>query len=460
MPVSLLRRSAAPLALLIVAAVASAIVIAPSGGGAADGVAYVDARATSCRDGRSFDQARSPSTPWCSIERAVAAAPGGAIVEVRAGEYPALKVLGGRARGRTLTLRAYAGERPSLAGVWLRTARLRLEGFAMTGQSTIDKGSRDLQFVGNSFSPLGIQIFSPKDVLIARNRFHGIVLDPGASAPSGYALWVNSGSSHVERCCDRSGLAIRGNRFEDVENDAIQIGGGANDVVIERNRFERIRPTHGAHGDPIQLVGAARTKIRGNRIGDSAAGLTIVHSDNRGTVVENNVITGAGWACDCGHMPRSRFVNNTFWGNGFGGILLVDDQLEDQPATTGVVVRNNILQSLATGGSRTPRRRMFAAVDHNLVPSPGAKGGSLDVAGRPRFAPGGEFRLGPRSPAIDAGASRGAPARDARGYRRVDDPAIRDRGSGSRPWYDIGAFELCVAGGQRPSPRRARCRTR
>lgn len=455
---SLLRRTAAPLAVLIVAAVAAAVVIAPSGGGAADGVAYVDAHAAPCRDGRSFDQARSPSTPWCSIERAVEAAPGGATVAVRAGDYPTLEVVGGRTRARTLTLRAYAGERPSLAGVRLRTSRLRLEGFAMTDQSLVEKGSRELQFVGNDFSPRGIQIFNPKDVLIARNRFHGIVLDPGASAPSGYALWVNSGSSHVERCCDRSGLVIRGNRFEDVENDAIQIGGGANDAVIARNRFERIRPSHGAHGDPIQLVGAARTKIRGNHISESAAGLTIVHSDNRGTVVENNVITDAGWACDCGHMPRSRFVNNTIWGNGFGGLLLVDDQLEDQPATTGVVVRNNILQSLATGGSRTPRRRMFAAVDHNLVPSRQARGGPRDVVARPRFASGGQFRLGPRSRAIDAGESVRSPARDARGYRRVDDPATRDRGAGSPPWYDIGAFEFCVAGGQKAP--RAPCRTR
>ena len=58
----------------------------------------------------------------------------------------------------------------------------------------------------------------------------------------------------------------------------------------------------------------------------------------------------------------------------------------------------------------------------------------------------GNFRLRDLSPCIDAGTSDGAPSLDVQGHARYDILAAPDVGGGSRPWYDIGAYEHPLPG--------------
>ena len=61
------------------------------------------------------------------------------------------------------------------------------------------------------------------------------------------------------------------------------------------------------------------------------------------------------------------------------------------------------------------------------------------------YADGGDFRPGPGSPCIDAGASDGAPTEDINGIPRWDDPYVPNSGGGAYPYYDIGAHEYVVS---------------
>src|SRR5918992_1858775 len=76
-------------------------------------VLYVDRYSVGgrCSNARSAAQAASPRTPWCSLKRAVAAAPSGSTVLVRAGRYPELEVEDDRHRSTWVTLRRYPSER-------------------------------------------------------------------------------------------------------------------------------------------------------------------------------------------------------------------------------------------------------------------------------------------------------------------------------------------------------------
>src|SRR4051794_21594356 len=262
---------------LLSIACAVLLVVAPSAW--ADG--YVDRASVGgpCDDSRTFAEASSAATPWCTIDRAVESAPGGAVVRVRAGSYPRLGVFRSRDVTEPVTLKAFEGERPELAGVEVQHASfLRFEGFRFTDQSLV-AGSDHIDFVANDFSPSGLEIIQPQDSLVEGNTFHDLPhTRDNEAAPVGFGLFVNSLSDDPDLCCADSGLIIRNNKFTRTEDDAIQLGGGANDVVIEGNEFSDIHPSFTAHADAIQLVGTSGTVIRNNFIHDSASALMLVHS--------------------------------------------------------------------------------------------------------------------------------------------------------------------------------------
>lgn len=72
-------------------------------------------------------------------------------------------------------------------------------------------------------------------------------------------------------------------------------------------------------------------------------------------------------------------------------------------------------------------------------------GGNGNISADPLFTdPGaGDYRLDPGSPCIDAGTSDGAFTTDLPGWPRWDEPSVANTGGGSRPWYDMGAYEYC-----------------
>jgi hypothetical protein len=440
---------------------------APTPGGP---VRYVDVRSIGgrCDDTRSPDAVTSPATPWCSIQRAVDALPGGGTVMVRGGDYPKLWI-GRIPRTNFLVLRAYNGEPVSLAGMngedatythsgaWTgNSAYLRFEGMRFTDMVDLAYGTRKVQIVGCDFDTSQLYLRLTRDVLVEDNNFHNTV-------PGGHAVGADGFSSVPSRAGNWN-LTIRGNRFTDIGHDGIAVLWGAYNLLIEGNEFNRVLLPQGSdlHVDAIQLNGGDGIVLRDNLIHDSEHGLMLKDTlAAKNVVIENNVFARMrGWGMMIWDAPGARLTNNTVWDTGFGTSF---QDIATIPEQNSAVLRNNIFDKLNTGD-----RSYIASQDYNLIG--GGYGypagphdiwdrttGNLPAAARPRFVDpaNANYALADRSPGIDAGTSDGAPDRDLLGFPRFDDPGVVNRGGSDRPYVDMGAYERVPAGtAARRNPRR------
>jgi hypothetical protein len=404
---------------------------------------YVDGSSLGgrCDDGRAPSEARSLATPWCSLGRAIAAAPPNSAVEVRAGSYAAPDVRD-RAQSAWVTVRPYRSERVTLAGVQTENAGfVRFEGFRIKGLVTIGPRSKNVQIVDNDISPNGILMRPAENILIEGNDIHDLRFDPKSPKPSwGYGMRILATSSGGPPGVYN--LAIRGNRFRGIPADGIQMG-LVFDVLIEKNEFSNIRPfvDPSEHSDSIQVNGSSQNVVVRDNLFYDARGIIVkpVARTNTGTStgmrIENNLFARLfGWALNLYDAPGLRLINNTVWDTR-GGVLL--REAPGNPATMeDVIAVNNIFDRF----SAAPR--MLALEDYNLIGT-GSRRGRHDISGSPLFRSPRrvDYRLRARSPGIDAGLSTRAPRRDRLGKRRFDDPRTPNLGGGRRRFYDIGAHE-------------------
>jgi hypothetical protein len=440
----------AALSAVLVAIASVMLTAAPGPSGAASPVLYVDRASVggACSDGRSVGEAGFVGSPWCSLERAVAAAPAGSVVVVRGGSYPELSVDGDGGRSSVVTFKAGAGESVSVAGLDLEAGWLRFEGFRLRGQVAL-QGSHHLQVVGNDISPEGVMVRGSRDVLVEGNHIHDLRRDAGCpSAPSvgnGYAVWLNS-SSGVRS----ARVTIRGNRIANVPHDAFQVG-STDDLLIEGNDVSGVEADGcGDHSDVLQIVEGERIVVRSNRFHDSVHGFMVNgHGDTfrGGLRFENNLIHGisGSFGMNLYNVEGLALVNNTVWDTALG--VRLRDTTEN-PTVMRVSVRNNIFDQYS---SECDSVGCVTYQDHNLI-GRGDRRGAHDLAGSPSFvdAAVGNYELAPGSRGIDAASSDDAPATDRLGRGRSDDPATANSGTGTQTHYDIGAHERL--GGPPPEP--------
>jgi Right handed beta helix region len=382
-----------------------------------------------CDDDRPPKRVRL-SSPWCTLERAVQAAPSGSRVLVRAGTYPELEVQGSRARTRKVAFRPFGSEVVTIDGISTgNVSRLRFERFRIRDYVKLGDGSRGIELVRNDFSPHGVHMRDVDGVLIEGNRFHDLA--PGASdGTCGCAIWGQAWGEKAVR-----NVTVRGNLMTGLASDGVHFGNGRN-IVIEHNTItSAFNSGDGAHVDAIQIMRAEPLVIRGNRIQNTQHGIMFTDLASRGVLIENNVLAQVrAYALNAGDIPNARIVNNTFWGNRYG--VIIRDDPRDDPLPTGIVFKNNIVDFQASGGS------WFAEHDFNLIAG-GNRHGRHDIAGRASFVDpqAGDFHLAAGSKGIDAGTSTGTPQRDRDGHPRRDDPTAANTGGGTPDYYDIGAHE-------------------
>jgi hypothetical protein len=423
----------------VVAAAAVAATAFWIGGGEKEPGPYVDGASLggTCSDSRTAEQAMSPETPWCGLERAAELAEDGSTVTVREARYPKLAITG-RAREKALAFEPLAAEQPVLDGLEItRSAGFRFGGFRITDQAVLDHVAR-VGLVGNDISPHGVQVEGGRELLFEDNEIHDLTMeiDPatGRCVPPrcGYGFRIVNGS----------GLTFRGNRFSRIPADGIQ-SGTAEDYLIQGNEFERISafvdPLE--HSDSLQFYrGSNGVQIRGNYFHQTRGPLlgpsSGAEESHNGLVVANNtIVRQTDWGLKVHDAPGMVLANNTVWDTTSG--IVIADTPAVAAATEKVRAFNNIVDKLSA------EPVFFAFEDYNLVGT-GLRQGSHDLAGRPRFkdAAGLDYRLLGASPAVDAGTSTDAPRADRLGQPRLDVPAVPNTGGGEEPYFDLGSFEF------------------
>lgn len=385
---------------------------------------FVDRRSIGgqCDDTRSLEEAADPKRPWCTLERAVATVPGGRIVHVRGGDYPPFRVANDQGRTDYLTLRSYGTERVTMQGFTAERSRyLRLQGFTIRG-AVIGPDSNDISLVDNHVAPAGVTIQDGSSkVRVERNSIN---------APYGSGVFLSSSYSEAPI----SDVVIRRNHFDDIGVVGINLRNFRN-VLVEGNEMENLHRWGRGHTDVIRTYhGGSGLVVRANYLHDNqGTGFFIKDGKVSDVTLENNLIvrTKDFYAFQIYDVDSLRIVNNTIVDNDRGTVF--------SGRSTGVVVKNNILDSLNVIGSTR-----FDYEDYNYVGrgDPGGTG-QHDLKSGVKFVDPGrdDYRLAPGSAGIDAGTSEGAPARGRLGRRRYDDSDVPNRGAGCARYYDIGSEE-------------------
>jgi hypothetical protein len=390
-------------------------------------------RGGECDDGRPASEV-DPAHPWCSLRRAVAAAPPGATVVVRRGSYPRLTVTKVR-HSRMVTLRARVGEQPRVDGVTVSgSANLRIDGMRITGLSRIED-SDHIQVVDSDMSPNGFGTSGGSDLLFARDDFHDLTIDlQPASVPGPRCNSFTPNAGLAPRCGfglrigGTARVVVRDSRFRNIPADAIQAS-ATTGLQILRNRFDHIAPfiDTAEHSDTIQFVGGNVAPVIRQNIITRARGVIAIPDDGNvpgnmsNGVIEDNVFAGPGdFAVKLWDATGVRFVGNTAWGTSHGVQLL--EHSDPDFHMTGVVLQDNLIQLL---DAKTAR---FAQRDHNLVLSGGRVPG--EIGGAPRFGTGYHLTRGSRG--IAKGTTSAAPRPDVHGHARpagtpVDLGAVQGR---------------------------------
>ena len=423
--------------LACVIAVVSALAVTPAGADSTNVYVDRDSIGGACSDLRPASEVTA-SSPWCTPARAISAAPEGATVLLRAGNYPAVKAVS-VTRAQTLTLKAAPGEAVTLTGtstsntdlttraVYVeRSSNLRFEGLKITGGVYVSDSS-SVQFLGNEITTIGMRLRNVSDALVADNELHDF-----AGSMRALETTANVGEPGVKR------LTIRGNELHAIEHDAMALYWRLEDVTVEDNYIHDVRRPVGSdlHTDALQIAPQSEGAwgsiiVRRNRIMDYDQGILIKDGATRGLVLENNVVGRPRvFAAHVYNAPNVRITNNTF----AGGNLYLRDR------TTAATVTNNVLEKFAIDATAS-----VAFADYNLVDralhNPGYVPGPHDLNGRATFVDpaGGDYSLMATSLGVDSGsAANSAPTTDLLKRRR---PV----GDG----YDMGAYERQAPG---PAP--------
>lgn len=148
-----------------------------------------------CSDSLGAGQVTS-TQPLCTINKAVELAGAGDSITVRKGTYSGLAV--NRLFDALVTIKAYAGEKPELAGFTVSTTggRVRLEGFKITDASRID-GSY-VEFINNELTPFGLGLYGNNN-LVQGNNIHDMQMryNPDPKAVRCHGFWrINTATGY------------------------------------------------------------------------------------------------------------------------------------------------------------------------------------------------------------------------------------------------------------------------
>ena len=310
-------------------------------------VRWVDggSRGGVCSDAYAADQARSAGTPWCTLARAVTAAPAAATVRVRAGTYG--ENLSHITRTGWVRLQPAPGEHPVLAGIGLDDVNhIHLRGFEITGATrkvSIESGAHHIDIDSNNIHDVqtGFYLRGGGSQITLRNNTVRHLIWTTAGRKEGYGLSMVSGGWQD--------LTISHNHIAHTNGDALQLGGGTRVHVIG-NLIEDIRTSDGNndHADAIQISGSlVDNLIAANHIRRASKAIivgSVVERERDGLVIENNLIHDITTNCiTLQDTQRLVIRHNTCWDTGYGLWLIDEKNITPDTHTTGAHIYNNLL---------------------------------------------------------------------------------------------------------------------
>jgi hypothetical protein len=362
----------------------------------------------------------TPST----LGSAFGAAAGGDTIYLATGNYG---FFAGGSKSSTVTLAAEPGAAVTFSPNFNGAAHIRLEGLTIPG-GTI-RASRDIQVVNSTITGI-VAVFAT--VANAGITFDHDTLPNVNLDSSGFEgrLWINALNAPAAQ---PAGVTITNSVFDGGSADGVQLGGQANDVLIQGNVFRHLHTSSCStcsdgynHTDPIQIVGAERARIIGNYFQDVSTTVMAPEGGDYDLTIRDNVMVDVDQFCaDLGYKPRLQFVHNTCVDS---APRLTDNHSGSTIPTTAAVFRDNVFgDGLVIG-----KVGSIAQEDYNLFGT-GSGAGSHDIRARPQYVnanPAGPvtgYGLQPGSPGVSA-ASDGTNMGSALPYGTLSPPGATPTG--------------------------------
>ncbi|MGE5276114.1 MAG: right-handed parallel beta-helix repeat-containing protein [Acidobacteriota bacterium] len=251
--------------------------------------------------------------------------------------------------------------------------------------------------------------------------------DGAAPDNKGAGIYVVNGSPTL------SGLTITGN-FAGDRGGGMRVDAGSPTLSACTVQGNSAGATNGG-GLSAGVVGTLkvdRCVFRSNTVtGNSTSGGAIHTSNN--TIVTDSLIVQNSPNGVVFAQQGNKLVNCTIAGNSGYGVTFID-------------VNNTVANSILRGDALGEVNPFFNDAAFSYTDIAGGHAGSGNIDADPLFASpaGGDYRLGPGSPAVDAGSNAAAAGltEDLSGLPRFfDDPAVADTGTGTAPLVDMGAHE-------------------
>jgi hypothetical protein len=404
--------------------------------------------------------------PWKTISKAAETLTAGQTVYVRGGTYTERLIpKNSGTENAYIVYSNYPGELPVISGTGI--AWRKPDGLVSI------KDARFIRITGFHITNAGVNVPDPSwhfglytrnadHIVIDRNKIShtyslGMTLAVFSShmLVDGNEVWDHYGDteSTLAALWFANNIEIRNNTVHHSNGEGINAVAGAHDITIHHNTVHDMNTT----GSGIGFYSDAWTEwthsnmYYNNLSYNNSSGF--VFSAEAGGLLENiqifnNVIySNRNWGINVSKFPWDNqwgsshpmknisIINNTVYGNdlgrsGFPGITV------ENPEATGIIIRNNI--SSRTLDTNYPLSQLTVAVpanviiSHNLFYGGANNPGTNYIQSNPLFInpTSSNFRLQSGSPAIDNGASIGAPGFDF-------DSKVRPIGNE----FDIGAYE-------------------
>ena len=437
---------------------------------------YVDAGSRGGRCSDSLDVSDvTAGHPWCTIGQAVASAPSGSTVILRAGAYPYQRLHEPHYRGGYVTFEPYgygtsSPETVTIAGVsTANTSYLRFQGLHFVGSDAggryvpgvqIWLNSQNIQLINNDISGQGIVTQAANNVLIQGNYIHNIVRTCGMGEPDGFGVHLSGGTlpsvSH--------NISLIGNTIADYSQTAVSAG-NINNFLMQGNDVSTTMTPSGK----VQCGDHVDTALHGRRRQGPVTVIDNNFHDGTQSIIRN--VTGLTYArnllvridawLQLEADPAAAIVNNTWSGGntlctGCGSLLLLDyapgsnwtkPPFNYSTHLNGTIVENNIMREMGIAGVTASEYHEDYDIltDTNRTRTSGIQGSHtlytpVQFTNR-NYAP------TPRSPLVDSADSRvletvPSTRLDYAGQAPWDAPTAPNRGRGPISYLDRGAVEM------------------